>query len=83
MIRGEKTKQEGERDMTANAQGHPIRRTARIRRAGCVAVRRELDPAFYPDLFAFRKAVADGSIDPANGCRNMDEYLASVAHGKV
>ena len=69
--------------MTANMQRHPARRTARIRRAGCVAVRRELDPAFYPDLFAFRKAVADGSVDPAKGCRNMDEYLASVTHGQV
>lgn len=40
--------------------------------------RKELDPTFYPDIFAFRKAVEAGTVDPAKGCQNMDEYLASV-----
>lgn len=40
--------------------------------------RKELDPTFYPDIFAFRKAVEDGTVDSARGCQTMDEYLASV-----
>lgn len=50
------------------ANGH----TARTSR------RKELDPTFYPDIFAFRKAVEEGTVDPAKGCQNMDEYLARV-----
>ena len=61
------------------------RRAATNRRAGVglrvkSATRRsELDPTFYPDIFAFRRAVEDGSIDLAKGCQTMDEYLVSVS----
>ena len=58
-------------------------RTARSRRHREVLVRKDLDPAFYPDIFAFRKAVEDGTVDPEKGCRNMNEYFASVSHGQV
>ena len=39
-----------------------------------------LDPAFYRSLAAFRRAVADGTVDVSKGCRNMAEYRGSLAH---
>lgn len=40
-------------------------------------VRKELDPTFYPDLESFRAAVANGTVDVAKGCCDMDEYRLS------
>ena len=45
------------------------------------SIRHELDPTFYADIFAFRRAVAAGTVDVSKGCRNMSEYLRSVSHG--
>jgi len=46
-------------------------------------IRSDLDPMFYQDIEAFRKAVADGTVGRAKGCRNMTEYLWSVNHASV
>ena len=43
----------------------------------------ELDPSCYRTLEAFRKAVADGTVDVSKGCRTMGEYHWSLEHGKV
>ena len=43
----------------------------------------ELDPSCYRTLAAFRKAVANGTVDVAKGCRTMGEYHWSLEHGKV
>ena len=43
----------------------------------------ELDPSCYRTLAAFRKAVANGTVDASKGCRTMGEYHWSLEHGKV
>ena len=43
----------------------------------------ELDPSCYRTLAAFRKAVANGTVDVSKGCRTMGEYHWSLKHGKV
>ncbi len=68
---------------TANRHTSRNRRTNVGAHTNCVAKRKELDPTFYPDIFAFRKAVEDGTVDPSKGCQNMDEYFASVSHEQV
>jgi len=45
--------------------------------------RAELDPMFYADIESFRNAVADGTVNPDKGCRDMKEYLWSVSHASV
>ena len=42
-----------------------------------------LDPSCYRTLAAFRKAVANGTVDVSKGCRTMGEYHWSLEHGKV
>ena len=41
----------------------------------------ELDPSCYRSLAAFRKAVANGTVDPSKGCRTMGEYHYLVKTG--
>ena len=43
----------------------------------------QLDPSFYEDIFAFRKAVEAGTVDISKACHNMAEYTWSLEHGKV
>ena len=43
----------------------------------------ELDPSCYRTLAAFRKAVANGTVDVSKACRTMGEYRWSLEHGKV
>ena len=38
----------------------------------------QLDPSYYEDVFAFRKAVAENSVDVSRACRNMAEYKWSI-----
>ena len=44
---------------------------------------KELNPSAYADVFAFREAIANGTIDIAKACHNMDEYRWSLEHGGV
>lgn len=53
---------------------------ARVRRADR-KLRDDLDPAYYKTIEDFRRAVADGTVDVSKGCRDMDEYFGSLAHG--
>lgn len=42
--------------------------------------RSELAPSFYKDIRAFRKAVAEGSVDVSKACHDMNEYKWSLDH---
>lgn len=72
-----------ETPMTTATHRTANRRAGVVVRTNCAARRSELDPTFYPDIFAFRRAVVNGTVNPAKGCQTMDEYLASVSHGQV
>ena len=57
--------------------------TLETERTDEVSVERQaqLDPSFYEDIFAFRNAIANGSVDTSKACRNMKEYKWSLANG--
>ena len=68
------------KDSVVTAKGHVAKRAPSSRTHKKIAARVELDPSFYKDIWAFRKAVEEGTVDVSKACHNMNEYHWSLEH---